>query len=286
MPAQLLDGKALAQTMQAEIAAQVAEQIRAGGPRPGLAAVRVGDDPASEVYVRNKIKACEKAGIASFRHHLPGTTSQTELLQLVAKLNADPAVHGILVQLPLPKQIDTNEIISAIDPRKDVDGFHPENLGLLMAGSPRFVACTPLGIQQLLVRNSIETAGARVVILGRSLTVGKPLALLLAAKGTGGDATVTIAHSKTRNLPELTRSADILIAAMGQTRFVTAVMVKPGAVVIDVGINRLADGKLAGDVDFAAAQLIAHAITPVPGGVGPMTITMLLHNTLLASRLN
>ncbi|HLW68673.1 MAG TPA: bifunctional methylenetetrahydrofolate dehydrogenase/methenyltetrahydrofolate cyclohydrolase FolD [Gemmataceae bacterium] len=286
MPAQLLDGKALAQTMQAEIASQAAEQIRGGGPQPGLAAVRVGVDPASEVYVNNKIKACKKAGIASFHYHLAGTTSQAELLQLIAKLNADPVVHGILVQLPLPKQIDTNEIISAIDPRKDVDGFHPENLGLLVAGSPRFVACTPLGVQQLLVRNNIDTTGAKVTILGRSLTVGKPLALLLAAKGPGGDATVTIAHSKSRDLPELAGSADILIAAMGQAHFVTAAMVKPGAVVIDVGITRRSDGKLAGDVDFDAVLPIARAITPVPGGVGPMTITMLLHNTLLASRLS
>jgi methylenetetrahydrofolate dehydrogenase (NADP+)/methenyltetrahydrofolate cyclohydrolase len=286
MPAQILDGKALAQTMQAEIAAQVADQVRDGGPRPGLAAVRVGNDPASEVYVRNKIKACEKAGIASFYHHLPDATSQAALLQLVAKLNSDPAVHGILVQLPLPKQIDTNVIISAIDPHKDVDGFHPENLGLLVAGSPRFVACTPLGVQQLLVRNGIETAGAKVVILGRSLTVGKPLALLLMAKGAGGDATVMVAHSKSRALPELAKSADILIAAMGQARFVTSDMVKPGAVVVDVGITRLGNGKLAGDVDFDAVLPIVRAITPVPGGVGPMTITMLLHNTLLANRQN
>jgi methylenetetrahydrofolate dehydrogenase (NADP+) / methenyltetrahydrofolate cyclohydrolase len=285
MPAQILDGKALAQIMQAEIAAQVAEQVRAGGPPPGLAAVRVGDDPASEVYVRNKIKACEKAGIASFHHHLSESTSQAGLLQLIVKLNADLAVHGILVQLPLPKQIDTNVIISAIDPRKDVDGFHPENLGFLVSGSPRFVACTPLGVQQLLVRNGIETAGANVVILGRSLTVGKPLALLLMAKGPGSDATVTVAHSKSRDLAQLAKSADILIAAMGQARSVTADMVRPGAVVIDVGITRLGNGKLAGDVDFDAVLPIARAITPVPGGVGPMTITMLLHNTLLASKL-
>ncbi|HEV3145943.1 MAG TPA: bifunctional methylenetetrahydrofolate dehydrogenase/methenyltetrahydrofolate cyclohydrolase FolD [Gemmataceae bacterium] len=286
MPAQILDGKALAQTMQAEIAAQVAEQVRTGGPRPGLAAVRVGDDPASEIYVRNKTKACEKAGIASFQHHLPGTTTQPQLLQVIARLNTDPAVHGILVQLPLPKQIDANDIIAAVDPRKDVDGFHPENLGLLAAGAPRFVACTPLGVQQLLVRNGIEIAGSRVVILGRSLTVGKPLALLLMCKGAGGDATVTVAHSKSHNLAQIARSADILIAAMGQARFVTAAMVQPGAAVIDVGITRLPDGKLAGDVDFDAVKQIARAITPVPGGVGPMTITMLLHNTLLASRLS
>jgi methylenetetrahydrofolate dehydrogenase (NADP+)/methenyltetrahydrofolate cyclohydrolase len=285
MSARILDGKALAQTMQAEMAAEVAEQLRTGGPRPGLAAVRVGDDPASETYVRNKIKACEKAGFASFHHHLPAETSEGELLKLVANLNADAAVHGILVQLPLPKQIDQDVIVSAVHPKKDVDGFHPENMGLLAAGSPRFVACTPLGVQQLLLRNQIDPTGARVVILGRSLTVGKPLALLLMNKGPGCDATVTVAHSRSRDLPEVTRSADILVAAMGQPRFVKAEMVRTGAVVIDVGITRV-DGKNVGDVDFDAVRGVASAITPVPGGVGPMTITMLLHNTLRASRLS
>lgn len=278
----LLDGKALAATIQAEIAASAAEQVRRGGPRPGLAAVRVGDDAGSEIYVRNKIKACDKAGFASFHHHLPATTSQKELLDLVQRLNQDAAVHGILVQLPLPPQIDKTAIIHAVSPKKDVDGFHPENLGLLAAETPRYIPCTPLGVQQLLVRNGIEIAGAHVVILGRSQIVGKPLALLLCRKGAGGDATVTIAHSRTRNLAAVTRSADILVAAIGQPHFVKAEMVRPGAVVVDVGTSRV-DGKLAGDVDFDAVRPLAKAITPVPGGVGPMTITMLLHNTLLAS---
>jgi methylenetetrahydrofolate dehydrogenase (NADP+)/methenyltetrahydrofolate cyclohydrolase len=285
MPATLLDGKALAATMQADLAAQVAAQIARGRPKPGLAAVRVGDDPGSEKYVRGKVRACEKNGFASTHIHLPATTSQADLLDRVAALNADPAVHGILVQLPLPKQIDEASVIQAVAPRKDVDGFHPENLGLLAAGRPRFVACTPLGIQQLLSRNGIEIAGKHAVILGRSNIVGKPLAMLLMRKGPGGDATVTVAHSRSRDLAAIARTADILIAAIGQARFVTADMVKPGAAVIDVGINALPDGKLVGDVDFDAVKNVASAITPVPGGVGPMTITMLLHNTLRASQL-
>jgi methylenetetrahydrofolate dehydrogenase (NADP+)/methenyltetrahydrofolate cyclohydrolase len=279
----LLDGKALAATIQAEIAAAVVAHVESGGVRPGLAAVRVGDDPGSEIYVRHKIKACEKAGFVSFHHHLSDTTSQAELLQLIGKLNSDPRVHGILVQLPLPDHIDKATIISAVSPRKDVDGFHPENLGLLAAETPRFVPCTPLGVQQLLRRNNIEIAGAHVVILGRSQIVGTPLALLLSRKGAGGDATVTLAHSRTRDLPAVSRSADILIAALGRPRMVTAEFVRPGAVVVDVGTSRV-DGKLFGDVDFDAVRKVARAITPVPGGVGPMTITMLLHNTLLASR--
>jgi methylenetetrahydrofolate dehydrogenase (NADP+)/methenyltetrahydrofolate cyclohydrolase len=286
MSARIIDGKALAATMQSEIAARVAQQVSAGGPRPGLAAVQVGDNPASSTYVRNKIKACEKAGLASFHHHLPAATTQVLLLELIAKLNADPAVHGILVQLPLPKQIDENTIIAAVDPAKDVDGFHPVNLGRLAAGEPRFVPCTPLGVQALLVRNNIATAGAHAVIVGRSTIVGKPLALLLMRKGEGGDATVTVAHSKSRDLKAITQSADILIAAIGQAGFVTADMVKPGATVIDVGINRVPDRTApVGDVDFDAVSEIAGAITPVPGGVGPMTITMLLHNTLRASQI-
>jgi methylenetetrahydrofolate dehydrogenase (NADP+)/methenyltetrahydrofolate cyclohydrolase len=286
MIARIIDGKALATTMQAEVAARVAEQVAAGGPRPGLAAVQVGDNPASTVYVRNKILACPKAGLASFHHHLPETTTQAQLLELIAKLNADAAVHGILVQLPLPKPIDENTIINAVDPNKDVDGFHPVNLGRLAAGGPRFVPCTPLGVQALLVRNGIATAGAHAVIVGRSTIVGKPLALLLMRKGEGGDATVTVAHSRSRDLAAITRSADILIAAIGQARFITAEMVKPGAAVIDVGINRVPDRKApVGDVDFDPVAEIAGAITPVPGGVGPMTITMLLHNTLRASQI-
>jgi methylenetetrahydrofolate dehydrogenase (NADP+) / methenyltetrahydrofolate cyclohydrolase len=286
MTARILDGKALAKTMQAEIAAQVAAQVGRGGPKPGLAAVRVGDNPASEVYVRNKTAACAKVGIASFHHHLPAETSQAQLLELIAKLNEDPAVHGILVQLPLPKQISESTIINCVNFTKDVDGFHPLSLGRLAAGEPGFVPCTPLGVQQLLVRNGIETAGAHVVIIGRSTIVGKPLALLLMRKGPGGDATVTVAHSRSRDLASIARSADILIAAIGQARFVKADMIKPGATVIDVGINRVPDSvPPVGDVDFAAAVNLAGAITPVPGGVGPMTITMLLHSTLIASQM-
>jgi methylenetetrahydrofolate dehydrogenase (NADP+)/methenyltetrahydrofolate cyclohydrolase len=286
MPATLLDGKALAQTMQAEIAAQVAERVAAGKSRPGLATVLVGDDPASHQYVRSKRRACEKVGIVSIHHELPASTSQAELLALVERLNADPAVHGILVQLPLPKQIDEAAVIRAIDPAKDVDAFHPETVGLLTAGHPRFLPCTPHGIQQLLVRNNVPTAGAHVVIVGRSNIVGKPLALLLMQKWSGGNATVTVAHTATRNLAALTRTADIVIVAIGRPKFLTADMVRPGAVVVDVGSNRLSDGTWCGDVDFAAVSQVAGAITPVPGGVGPMTITMLLHNTLRAARLD
>ncbi len=286
MSAKIIDGKALAQTMQEEMAAAVAAQVQAGGPRPGLAAIQVGDNPASTVYVRNKIRACEKAGFASFHHHLPEDTSETQLLELISILNADSDVHGILVQLPLPKQINESTVVNAVNFTKDVDGFHPLSLGRLAAGEPGFVPCTPLGVQQLLVRNGIETAGAHAVIIGRSNIVGKPLALLLMRKGQGGDATVTVAHSRSRDLAAIARSADILIAAIGRARYVTADMVKPGATVIDVGINRVPDRKApVGDVDFDSVVGVAGAITPVPGGVGPMTITMLLHNTLRASQM-
>jgi methylenetetrahydrofolate dehydrogenase (NADP+)/methenyltetrahydrofolate cyclohydrolase len=281
----LLDGKKLSQTMQAEIAADVAGLVAKSGIRPGLAAVLVGDNPASQIYVRNKRKACEKAGIQSWLHELPTTTTQQQLLELIARLNTNPAVHGILVQLPLPPQIDEGAIIQAVAPAKDVDGFGPENLGLLTAGQPRFLPCTPAGIQQLLVRNGIDPGGAHVVIVGRSNIVGKPLALILLAKAKGANATVTVCHSQSRDLPALTRQADILVAAIGKARFVTADMVRPGAVVVDVGVNRLPDGKVTGDVDFETVEAIAQAITPVPGGVGPMTITMLLHNTVRAAQL-
>jgi methylenetetrahydrofolate dehydrogenase (NADP+)/methenyltetrahydrofolate cyclohydrolase len=281
----LLDGKQLAQTMQAEIAAAVAAFVAAGGPRPGLATVIVGDNPASRVYVRNKRRSCEKVGMTSYHYDLPADTSEAELLALVGRLNADPAVHGILVQLPLPKQIDERAIIHAITPAKDVDVFHPENLGLLAAGHPRYLPCTPHGVQQLLARNGIDVAGKHVVIVGRSNIVGKPLALLLMQKWPGGNATVTVAHTGTRDLPALARQADVLVAAIGRARFVTTDMVKPGAVVVDVGTNQLPDGKPCGDVDFDAVAPIASAISPVPGGVGPMTITMLLHNALQAARL-
>jgi methylenetetrahydrofolate dehydrogenase (NADP+)/methenyltetrahydrofolate cyclohydrolase len=285
MTARLLDGKALAQTMQAEIAAMTAEFAQAHATKPGLAAVLVGENPASRIYVRNKRKACDKTGIASWLHQLPGATSQRELLDLINRLNADPAVHGILVQLPLPPQIDESAVLDAVTPLKDVDGFGPDNLGRLVDGRPRFVPCTPYGIQQLLVRNQIPIAGQHVVIVGRSTIVGKPMALVLAQKGEGGDATVTLCHSRTRDLGSVTRQGDIVIVAIGKAKLLTADMVKPGAVVVDVGMHRLADGSLCGDVDFAAVKDVAAAITPVPGGVGPMTITMLLANTLCAARL-
>jgi methylenetetrahydrofolate dehydrogenase (NADP+)/methenyltetrahydrofolate cyclohydrolase len=285
MPAALLDGKQLAQTMQAEIAAEAAAFARDHGMQPGLAAVLVGDNPASQIYVRNKRKACEKAGLASWLHQLPAQTSQAELLDLIARLNEDKAVHGILVQLPLPAQIDEARIIQAVAPSKDVDGFGPVNLGLLGAGHARFLPCTPAGIQQLLLRTGVQIEGSHVVIVGRSNIVGKPMALILMQKAPGANATVTVCHSRSRDLAALTRQADILIVAIGQAHFITGGMVRPGAVVVDVGMNRLLDGKLAGDVDFSAASQVAAAITPVPGGVGPMTITMLLHNTVHAARL-
>ena len=278
MTARILDGKALAQTMQAEIAAGVAEFVRKTGKKPGLATVLVGENPASHTYVRNKRRSCEKAGMVSLVHDLPASTSQADLLGLIARLNADPAVHGILVQLPLPSHIDESTIVDAVSSIKDVDGFGPESLGLLTAGRPRYVACTPHGIVQLLRRSDIGLAGRHVVIVGRSNIVGKPLALLLLQKGT--DATVTICHSRTADVGAITRQADIVVMAIGQAHYLKADMVRPGAVVVDVGTNRLADGRLVGDVDFEAVKEVASAITPVPGGVGPMTITMLLYNTL------
>lgn len=283
MTAQLLDGKALAKTIQAEIAAEVAAFVERHAVKPCLATVLVGDDPASEVYIRNKRQACERVGMESRHATLPATTSEAELLRYVAGLNSDDSVHGILVQLPLPKQITETHILNAIDPTKDVDCFHPDNVGRLVQGRPRFLPCTPHGVQQLLVRNGIGPAGKHVVIVGRSDIVGKPLANMLVQKAPGADATVTVCHSRTRNLAEVTRTADILVAAIGRARYVTADMVRPGAVVVDVGINRTETG-LCGDVDFAAVAEVASHITPVPGGVGPLTITMLLKNTLTAAR--
>ena len=277
---QILDGKKLAQTMQAEIAARVAGFAHG---KPGLAAVLVGDDPASQVYVRNKRKACEQVGMQSWLHPLPADTTQADLLRLIDQLNRDRAVNGILVQLPLPRQIDENAIIQAVAPLKDVDGFGLESLGLLIAGHPRFLPCTPSGIQQILVRHNIPIDGQHVVIVGRSNIVGKPLALMLMQKAAGANATVTVCHSRSRDIGALTRQADIVVVAIGQARFLKKDMVRPGATVIDVGINRAADGKLVGDVDFDEVKEVAGAITPVPGGVGPMTITMLLHNTLQAA---
>lgn len=272
MPAQILDGKKVATDVRAQIAKEV-EQTE--GITPGLAVVLVGDDQASQVYVRNKEKACNSVGINSFIHLLPASTRQEELLDLIKKLNADSKVHGILVQLPVPPQIDPDIILQAIDPTKDVDGFHPFNTGKLMAGLKTFVPCTPRGIMHLLAAYNISLAGKHAVVVGRSNIVGKPMASLLMAR----DATVTVCHSKTSDLKEFTRSADILVVAVGRPRLITADMVKPGAVVVDVGINRLPEG-LVGDVDFDTVKEVASYITPVPGGVGPLTIAMLLQNTL------
>src|SRR5438445_3035495 len=246
MAATLLDGKKLAQTMQGEIAAGVADMVQKTGVRPGLAAVLVGDNPASQIYVRNKRKACQQAGIESWLHQLPKETTQAQLLDLVARLNTDAAVHGILVQLPLPAQIDESAIVRAVFPPKDVDGFSPENLGLLTAGQPRFLPPTPHGVQQLLLRNHIAIEGRHVVIVGRSNIVGKPLALILMQKASGANATVTVCHSRSRDLPAITRQGDIVVAAIGQPEFLKADMIRPGAVVVDVGTTRLANGKLVG----------------------------------------
>jgi methylenetetrahydrofolate dehydrogenase (NADP+)/methenyltetrahydrofolate cyclohydrolase len=283
MTATILDGKLLAQTIRAELAEEVVEFIQNNGVVPRLAAVLVGNNPASEVYLRNKRRACEAVGIESQLHRLEATATSEDLLQLIARLNKDHEVHGILVQLPLPPQIDTSRVLVAVSPAKDVDAFHPENVGRLVQGRPRFLPCTPQGVQQLLVRSDIEIAGRHVVVLGRSDIVGRPLSIMLSQRGAGGDATVTLCHSRTRDLGAVTRLADILIAAIGQPKFVTADMVKPGAVVIDVGINRTDEG-IVGDVDFERMRSVASAITPVPGGVGPLTIAMLLRNTLVAAQ--
>lgn len=284
MTASIISGTNVAKQLRAELAVEVSEFQQSTGVTPHLAAVLVGDDPASAVYVRNKHKACETTGLGSSLHRLSAETTQAQLLELVRELNANPAVHGILVQLPLPKQINSQAILDAITPLKDVDAFHPENVGLISQGRPRFLPCTPHGVQYLLAQSQTQVSGAHVVILGRSDIVGKPLALMLMQKGQNANATVTVCHSQTRNLSEITRQADILVAAIGVPEFVKGEMVRPGAVVIDVGINRVGE-KLVGDVDFAAVSEIASAITPVPGGVGPMTIAMLLKNTLTAARL-
>lgn len=285
MPATLLDGNAFAKELKARIAADVAAFVAQGGPQPTLAAVLVGADPASQVYIKHKRKACEQLGLASRFLPLPAETSQGELLAHVTALNADMDVHGILVQLPLPKHIDTTTVLDAISPLKDVDAFHPENVGRLSQGRPRFAPCTPAGIVELLKKYQIPVAGRHAVIVGRSDIVGKPMGLLLVQRGEAADATVTIAHSRTPDLGSITRQADILIVAIGKANFITADMVRPGAVVIDVGMNRLETG-LVGDVDFAAVKEVASAITPVPGGVGPLTVTMLMQNTLTAARLH
>ena len=277
--AKILDGKALAARIRGELAVETA-RLRAGGIEPGLAVVLVGDDPASQIYVRNKTNACAQAGIRTFDHHLPATTPDSELLSLVARLNTDPGVDGILIQLPLPRGLDARRVLFSVDPAKDVDGIHPENVGRLLMGEPRFVACTPFGIVKLIEEAQLPLAGANAVVVGRSNMVGKPMGALL----LNADATVTMCHSKTRDLAEVVGRADVVVAAVGRTEMVRGAWIKPGAVVIDVGINRGADGKLKGDVEFAAAAERARAITPVPGGVGPMTIACLIENTVEAAR--
>jgi len=275
---QLIDGKAVAAELRREIAGKVAARVSADLPRPGLAVVLVGEDPASQVYVRSKVKACEEVGFLSRNHTLPVDTTQSELLELIDSLNADEQVHGILVQLPLPEQIDVQAVIERIDPAKDVDGFHPYNLGRLAGRAPTLRPCTPYGCMRLLAASGIDPAGKKAVVVGASNIVGRPVALeLLMAK-----ATVTICHSRTVDLPGELAQADIVIAAVGIPKFIKGEWLKPGAVVIDVGINRLDNGKLVGDVDFDSALGRVAAITPVPGGVGPMTIACLLQNTLEA----
>ena len=290
MEAQLIDGTAIGKTMRAELAGEI-EALRKKGVTPGLAVVLVGENPASQVYVRMKGKACEEAGMHSETIRLPADTSEVDLLAVVDRLNADPKIHGMLVQLPLPKHINSERVLLRIDPAKDVDGFHPVNVGKVSIGDPSgFRPATPYGVQQLLMRSGVETRGAHAVIVGRSNIVGRPMAALLLQNGPGGNATVTVCHSNTRDIASITRQGDILIVAMGKPEFVTGPMVKPGAVVIDVGVNRVDDAaakngyRLVGDVRFAEARQIASAITPVPGGVGPMTITMLLYNTVQAAR--
>ena len=290
--AKILDGTALSKEIQREVAAGVEEMQQKHRVTPGLAAVLLGDDPASAIYVRNKRRACEQVGMFSEAFELPSSTTESKTLQLVEKLNRDPRFHGILIQLPLPSHINEKNVIQALDPAKDIDGLHPYNVGLLVQGRPDFVPGTPAGIQQLLLRNGYDPAGQNVVVCGRSDIVGKPLAILLMQRQDGANATVTVCHTRTRDLPSVTRQADILVAAAGQPKMITADMVKEGAVVIDVGINRVEDSsrksgyRLVGDVDFEAVSEKAEAITPVPGGVGPMTIAMLLVNTLTAARIS
>ena len=278
----LIDGRKVSEDTRKIISENVSRLAGEKGVTPGLAAVLVGDNPASDIYVRNKRKACEKVGIYSEEHRLSGDTGEDELLELVNKLNEDDNIHGILVQLPLPDQIDDSKILRSITPLKDVDGFHPENVGHLVSGNPRFISCTPYGIIKMLEYYNIDIKGKEAVIVGRSNIVGKPVSMLLLHR----HATITVCHSRTKDLGEVTRRADILVAAIGRANMITEDMVKDGAVVIDVGINRKDDGKLTGDVDFEPVKEKASFITPVPGGVGPMTITMLLWNTLESARLS
>jgi methylenetetrahydrofolate dehydrogenase (NADP+)/methenyltetrahydrofolate cyclohydrolase len=281
MTARILDGKALAERVTAEVRAAVTERVAGGSAAPGLAVVLVGENAASQVYVRNKRRTTEAVGMRSFAFDPPADAPEDALLALIDRLNADPAVHGILVQLPLPRQIDPQRVIERIDPRKDVDGFHPYNVGRLVVKSPTLRPCTPYGVMQLLVETGEDLVGKHAVVIGQSNIVGRPMALeLLMAR-----CTVTICHSATRDLPGIVRQADIVVAAVGKPRMVQGDWIKPGAIVIDVGMNRLPDGKLTGDVDFDAAKARASWITPVPGGVGPMTVATLLSNTLRAAEL-
>lgn len=288
MTTRLILGKDVSEEIYSELRTRIAA-LKARGVVPGLAVVLVGDDPASQVYVRKKGEMCESLGMRSVTVRMPGDTTQESLMAKVEELNRDPAVHGFLVQLPLPSHLDEEQVINAISPEKDVDCFHPSNVGRMLIGNPDFLPATPAGVQQMLVRSGIETRGKHVVVVGRSNIVGKPMAALMIQKGDGADSTVTVVHSRTRNLPEITRQADILVVAIGKPRFVTADMVKEGAVVIDVGTNRVDDpskpsgSRLVGDVDFEAVKDKASAITPVPGGVGPMTICMLMANAVKAA---
>ncbi|HOD51455.1 MAG TPA: bifunctional methylenetetrahydrofolate dehydrogenase/methenyltetrahydrofolate cyclohydrolase FolD [Candidatus Hydrogenedentes bacterium] len=287
--AKLIDGKKIAAQIRAEVKTEV-DALKKKGITPGLAVVIVGDDPASHVYVRGKARACEELGMNSFVHQLPANATERRVLNLVRKLNEDPKVHAFLVQSPLPKHMDENKVVTAIDPEKDADGFHPVNVGKLLIGEPAMMPCTPHGCQELLNRTGNSPEGKHVVIVGRSNIVGKPLAALLIQKAKGANATVTICHSRTRKLASITKQADILVAAMGVPEFIKGHMIKDGAVVIDVGVNRVEDAaspkgyRLVGDVDFKAACRKARAITPVPGGVGPMTIAMLMKNAVLAAK--
>jgi len=290
LPANLIDGNAIGGAMRSELSSEITK-LKKAGVTPGLAVVLVGDNPASQVYVRMKGKACDEAGLYHETIKLPKDTSEADLMALLERLNTNSKIHGILVQLPLPKQIDTNRTLHRIDPRKDVDGFHPENVGKVVVGDPTgFRPATPYGVQQLLIRTGVETKGADAVVVGRSNIVGRPMAALLLQDAPGGNATVTVCHSRTRHIEQHTRQADILVVAIGKPEFVTGDMVKPGAVVIDVGVNRVDDPsrkqgyRLVGDVKFQEVKQVASAITPVPGGVGPMTITMLLYNTVQAAR--
>jgi len=287
----LINGNEISSSIYEELKGRIAS-LRSKGITPGLAVVLVGEDPASQVYVRMKGKKCEELGMHSVTIVLPADTTESELLKKVDELNSDSKIHGFLVQLPLPKNIDEDKVINAIDPRKDVDGFHPSNVGSMLIGKPLFLPATPAGVQQMLIRSGVDISGKHVVVVGRSNIVGKPIAAMLVQKGAGADATVTVVHSRTKNLGELTKLADILIVAMGKARFITADMVKDGAVVIDVGTNRIDDpssekgSRLVGDVDFDNVKEKTAAITPVPGGVGPMTICMLMANTVMAAELS